>query len=108
MPTRAPRSCTHPGCGGIAGQCPEHDALKAARRQQRQRPGRPSTAQRGYGSPWRTLVAQAKRAQRATYGQVFCSDCGITEERGEAEDTPVRGDPLEWPAVTVDAEHLAV
>lgn len=101
MPTRAPRACGHIGCGGITGQCPGHDALKAARKQ-RQRPRRPSTAQRGYGSTWRTLVAQAKRVQRATYGRVFCVDCGLTEEQGKADDNPITGDHLRWPAVTVD------
>lgn len=101
MPTRAPRACGHTGCGGIAGQCPEHDALRAARTRARLA-RRGTTAARGYDSPWRTLVAQAKRAQRAIYGQTFCVDCGITEEQGAAEDNPITGDHLRWPAVTID------
>lgn len=101
MPTRAPRACTHTGCGGIAGQCPEHDALRAARRQ-RQRPHRPKTAARGYDSPWRTLVAQAKQAQRARSGHAWCVDCGITEAQAKATENPLSGEHLRWPALTVD------
>lgn len=102
MPTRAPRACTYTGCGGIAGQCPEHDALKAAHRQQRLRLHRPKTAARGYDSPWRTLVAQAKQVQRQQCGHAWCVDCGLTEAQAKATDNPLSGEHLRWPAVSVD------
>ena len=105
MPTRAPRACTHTGCGGIAGQCPEHDALKAERTRQRLA-RRGKTAARGYDSPWRRLVTQTKAAQRREYGYVWCIDCGITEEQGKAEDNPITGEHLRWPALTLDDVEL--
>ena len=101
MPMAAPRACGYQGCGGITGQCPTHDALRAAAKQ-RHRAGRPTTAQRGYDSAWRTLVAQAKAAQRREYGYVWCVDCGITEEQGKAQGNPITGDHLRWPALTVE------
>lgn len=96
MPTRAPRACPITGCGGIAGRCPKHDALRA------QRTHTVKTAARGYDSPWRRLVEQAKAAQRRECGRAWCVDCGLTEEQAKAVGNPLTGDHLRWPALTVE------
>lgn len=62
MPARPFRPCVHPGCAALVNTkvsyCPAH--LKA--RRQRENEHRGTTAERGYGSRWRTARAHYLRA----------------------------------------------